>query len=80
VLAVRPESIVPISDGPPINTIRATLEGRTYLGAISTLSLRVGDAGLRVTRPESAVPLTDAEVNATTWTVDPQDLILLPPS
>lgn len=80
VLAVRPENIVPINDRPPLNSFRATLDGRTYLGAASTLLLRVGESELRVTRPESAAPLTDAEVNATTWTVDPQDLILLPSS
>ncbi|MCO6435774.1 MAG: ABC transporter ATP-binding protein [Phycisphaerae bacterium] len=80
ILAVRPESIVPLNGQSAINVFRAVLDGRTYLGSASILMLRSGDTDLKVTRPESATPLTDADINGTTWTVDPNDLVLLPPS
>lgn len=80
ILAVRPESIVPLDGQSAINVFRAVLDGRTYLGSASILMLRSGDTDLKVTRPESATPLTDADINGTTWTVDPNDLVLLPPS
>ncbi len=78
VLAIRPEHIVPARGAPGANTFRASLAGRTYLGATSILALRAGDATLRVTWPESTTSIGDAEVNATTWAVNPHDIVLLP--